>query len=78
VTEKGDKTRHVPFTEPTAQALRAWLEVALFVSLARGGSGALTRGGVAQMLQRRGKQAGVKGFHNAHSFRHFFAREFLQ
>ena len=49
----------------------------LFVNLGRGGSGALTPSGVAQMLHRRGEQAGVKGPHNAHSFRHFFAREFL-
>ena len=84
VTEKGNKTRQVPFTKSTAQALRDWLEVrpqdrgpAVFVNLGRGGSGALTPSGAAQMLERRGEQAGGKGPHNAHSFRHFFAREFL-
>lgn len=82
VTEKGDKTRLVPFTKPTSEALQAWLEVHpqspwLFVSLGSRAKGALSPNGVAQMLRRRAKQAGVRGKVNPHSFRHAFAREYL-
>ncbi len=84
IVEKGDKTRLVPFNPPTAEALRAWLEVRsqdqgpwLFVSLGPKARGRLSPGGVAQMLKRRAQRAGVKGPVNPHAFRHFFAREFL-
>jgi site-specific recombinase XerD len=82
VVEKGNKTRLVPFTKPTSEALQAWLEVHpqspwLFVSLGSRSKGALSPNGVAQMLRRRAKQAGVEGRVNPHSFRHGFAREYL-
>jgi site-specific recombinase XerD len=82
VTEKGSKTRLVPFTKPTSEALQAWLEVHpqspwLFVSLGSRAKGALSPNGVAQMLRRRAKKAGVEGRVNPHSFRHGFAREYL-
>ncbi|MCD6552447.1 MAG: tyrosine-type recombinase/integrase [Anaerolineae bacterium] len=83
VCEKGDKCRMVFFTEPTAEALRAWLEVrpdratdCVFVTLSHS-VGALTGNAVTQMLKRRAKQAGAKGPVNPHAFRHAFAREFL-
>jgi len=84
ITEKGDKARLMPFNPPAAKALRAWLEVRpqdcgpwVFVSLSTKVKGRLTPGGVAQMLKRRAKKAGVTGAVNPHSFRHFFAREYL-
>jgi len=86
VTEKGDKTRFVPFLTPTAEALRAWLAVRpqdqdrgpwMFVGLSPRARKGLTSNGVAQMLARRGRRAGVTGPVNAHSFRHGFARDFL-
>jgi len=84
VTEKGSKTRPAPFTEPTGMALREWLEVRprdkgpwLFVSLGNKAEGRLSPNGVAQMLKRRARLAGVEGRVNPHSFRHAFAREFL-
>jgi site-specific recombinase XerD len=83
VTEKGNKTRLVPFTKPTSEALQAWLEMHpqkgpwLFVSLGSRAKGALSSNGVAQMLRRRAEQAGIEGRVNPHSFRHALAREYL-
>jgi len=81
VTEKGNKTRLVAFTEPTAEALRAWLDVRpqnkgpwLFTSSK---AGRLSNRGISHMLNRRAKQAGVTGPHNPHAFRHRFAINFL-
>ena len=84
LTEKGSKSRLVPINPLTADAVRGWLAVrprdqgpALFVSLSTSKRGALTPGGVGQMLQRRARLAGVVGPVNPHSWRHFFAREYL-
>jgi len=84
VTEKRGKTRFVCFTEPTAEALRAWLRVRptdkgpwVFVGLGARAKGALTRSGVLQMLKRRAKRAGIEGPVNPHAFRHAFPRHFL-
>ena len=84
LTEKGSKARLVPINPLTADAVRAWLAVrpvdqgpALFVSLSMSKRGALAPGGVGQMLQRRARLAGVAGPVNPHSWRHFFAREYL-
>ena len=84
LVEKGDETRMVPFNPPTAEALKAWLEVRpqdqgdwLFVSLSSRAEGDLSVSGVEQMLKRKAKQAGITGTVNPHSFRHAFAREFL-
>ena len=83
VLEKGDKARAVFFTEWTAQALTAWLEVRpqdrgvwLFTSF-KGQSDKLTARGVSHMLTRRAKRAGVTGPCNPHAFRHGFARHYL-
>jgi len=85
-TEKGKKSRLVPFVSLTQEALEAWLEIRptdqgawLFVSQSLNPTvrGRLEPGGVIQMLKRRAKDAGVEGPCNPHSFRHFFAREFL-
>ena len=42
-----------------------------------GTGAALTTNGVAQMLKRRAKRAGVTGPVNSHAFRHGFARHYL-
>lgn len=83
VCEKGNKTRFVFFEEPTAQALVDWLEARpqdrgdwLFTSFG-GKSDKLTMRGVSHMLARRGKQAGCKGPHNPHAFRHAFAINYV-
>lgn len=84
LTEKGDKTRLVLFNPPTTEALKAWLEVRpqdrgpwVFVSLGNKASGGLSPNGVALMLRRRARRAGVTGPVNPHAFRHAFARAFL-
>jgi len=84
VTEKGGEPRAVFFGTQTAAALTAWLEVrprgegpGLFVSLGNKAEGGLSPNGVAQMLRRRARLAGVEGRVNPHSFRHAFARGFL-
>lgn len=84
VTEKGDKTRRVPFSEPTAAALRAWLAVRpesrenwLWLNMGRRGVSHLTADGIGEVLRRMKKRAGINGPCNPHSFRHGFAREYL-
>jgi len=86
VTEKGEKTRSVPFGRLTAAALRAWLDVrpsadtdAFFLSVGTWGKlrGPLETRGVSQMLNRRARRVGIEGPVNPHSFRHAFARDFL-
>jgi site-specific recombinase XerD len=84
VTEKRRKTRYIMFTEPTREALGAWLEVRpevpgnwLFVGLSSQKPGPLLSRGVWYMLSRRAKLAGVTGPHSPHSFRHAFAINFL-
>jgi site-specific recombinase XerD len=80
VCEKGQKERHVMFTQSTRRALAAWLEVKpkgehVFMRLK--GKGALTPNGLWQALNRRAKQAGVEGPVSIHDFRHTFARQYL-
>jgi len=84
LTEKGERTRRVPFTRTTARALQDWLDVRpqdkgpwLFVGLGNRAHDAVSPNGVARMLKRRAKQAGVTGPVNPHAFRHAFARDFL-
>ena len=79
VRGKGRKERVVMFSEVTAEALAAWLELRpdgwdeIFV----GTRGPLTPDGVRQVLRRLKRKAGVTGRCNPHSFRHAFAREYL-
>lgn len=84
LTEKGGKNRLVPFTETTAAALGAWLEVRpqdtgawFFVGIGSRAKSCFTPGAAVQMLKRRAKRAKVTGRVNPHAFRHMFAREFL-
>jgi site-specific recombinase XerD len=73
---KGDKIRDIPFGPKTGQALDRYLLVrrrhrlAALPQLWLGGRGApLTKSGIAQMLRRRGVQAGVGHVH-PHQLRH--------
>ena len=82
VTEKGNRSRRVYFTELTAEVIALYLAVrpaaktaSLFVSAKGGG---LTPAGIRMLLERIGERAGVQGRVNAHSFRHAFARNFLR
>jgi site-specific recombinase XerD len=79
VTGKGSRPRAVPFGSKTGTALDRYLRerskhrLADLPNLwlgARGGP--MTESGIAQMLRRRGAQAGVADLH-PHRFRHTFA-----
>lgn len=81
VTEKGDKTRTLYFTEITAALLAAWMAeraavVPIFYNLET--LKPLTTYGLRLILKRLAKRAGVEGRVNPHSFRHSFAREYLR
>jgi integrase/recombinase XerD len=82
VTGKGDKQRAIKFTYDTARALdryqreRAKHKMARVSALwlgVRGGQ--MTASGVYQMIERRGRDAGVEV--NPHKFRHTFSHVFL-
>jgi site-specific recombinase XerD len=82
VTGKGDRQRTVRFTYDTARALdryvreRAKQPMARVSALwlgARGGP--MTASGVYQMIERRGREAGVEV--NPHKFRHTFSHNWL-
>ena len=82
VTGKGDKRRTVRFTYGTARALdrysreRARHPMARVSALwlgVRGGQ--MTASGIAQMIERRGREAGVAV--NPHKFRHTFSHNWL-
>jgi site-specific recombinase XerD len=82
VTGKGDKRRPVPLGRDAATALhwyrgiRAKHHRANETWLWLGLKGRLTTNGVAQMLRRRGAEAGIDHL-NPHRFRHSFAHSFL-
>lgn len=87
LTEKGVKTRIVPFSAMTRDALIAWLQVRpgdtdtdwLFVNLAHHHKEIrLTEEALGETLRRLGKRAGATGVVNPHSWRHAFAREWLR
>jgi site-specific recombinase XerC len=78
VVGKGERVRVLPIGAKTVKALDRYLRVrrgelnALWI----GGKGAMTASGIAQMLRRRGKQAGIGHIH-PHQFRHTFAHRWL-
>jgi site-specific recombinase XerD len=83
VMGKGRRARAVPFGAKTADALRRYLRARLrhpkaettnALWLSR--QGALTPSGIAQVLERRGREAGVEDVH-PHRFRHSFANSWL-
>jgi site-specific recombinase XerD len=81
VREKFDKLRVVPFTALTSYLVERWCKVrplqaeTLFCTDDGGG---LTYWGLRQILRRLALRANVTGRWNAHSFRHFAAREYLR
>ena len=82
VMGKGRKGRAVPFGLKSADALRRYRRVrAVHASAAHprlwlGKQGPLTVSGLAQLLERRGLDAGVSDVH-PHRFRHTFAHTWL-
>lgn len=84
VTEKGDKSRFVFFSEHAREALRVWRDVWrdwefasdwVFVSCNTGEQ--LTVSGVNQLLKRLKKRSGVTGQTNPHAFRHGYAKDYI-
>ena len=81
VTGKGDKQRTVRFTYDTARALDRYLRERATHKMARAGAlwlgvrGPMTANGVYQVIERRGREAGVEV--NPHKFRHTFSHVFL-
>ncbi|MFC8619734.1 tyrosine-type recombinase/integrase [Micromonospora purpureochromogenes] len=83
VMGKGRRGRAAPFGAKTADALRRYLrarakhpKAATTGALWLGRQGAMTASGIAQMLERRGIEAGVPDVH-PHRFRHSFAHDWL-
>lgn len=82
VMGKGRRGRAVPFGRKTAQALDRYLRVR--AGYPNSGSdafwlgklGPMTNHGIADVVERRAKQAGIAGLH-AHRFRHTFAHQWL-
>ena len=79
VMGKGSRGRAVPFGSKTGTALDRYLRDRTGHKLAKlpdlwigGRGGPMTESGIAQMLRRRGAQAGVPDLH-PHRFRHTFA-----
>lgn len=82
VTEKGDKTRTIFFTQWTADVLKEWIDqrqpAARHLFYNAETFQPLTVSGLRGILKRLAKRAGVTGRVNPHSFRHCFAREYLK
>lgn len=82
VTEKGDRDRALFLSEMTIDALKLWLEYRptlnkknsdhLFVGQKRG---AIRYQALQHLLCKLASEAGIKERHNAHAFRHAFARD---
>jgi len=85
LTEKGKKTRIVPFSIWTRDAVARWLAVRpacdddwLFVTMGKRSYGeGLQPDGLKEILRRLKKRSGVTGRVNPHSIRHGFAREWI-
>jgi site-specific recombinase XerD len=82
VIEKGAKSRLIYWTAFTQRMAEKWIAIRqspsnrLFISM--NDSEPLTKSGVYQILKRLKKKSGVNGRVNPHSFRHNFARAYLQ
>ena len=81
VTGKGDKQRTIRFTYETSRALDRYQRERAKHKMARAGAlwlgvrGPMTASGVYQVIERRGREAGVEV--NPHKFRHTFSHVFL-
>lgn len=82
VTEKGRKTRSVPFKSFTAVLIQDWLDVrpghAAYVFPALDTGQKLTSNGLYQAMRRLGRRAGVQGRFNPHALRHAFSNGFYE
>lgn len=82
VVGKGRRGRAIPFGAKTADALRRYRRArerhphANLTAWWIGRKGAMTDSGIYQMLERRGRDAGVEGIH-PHRFRHSMAHDWL-
>lgn len=82
VLGKGRRPRLLHLGAQTVRAIDRYLRVrshhpkAHLPRLWVGHSGRLSDSGIAQMIRRRGEQAGIKGLH-PHAFRHLFAHDWL-
>lgn len=81
VTEKGRKTRVVPFDELTADALNEWMkarepEQALFYNIRT--RQPLTGDGVRTIIRRLALKNNITERHNPHGWRHLFAELYHQ
>jgi site-specific recombinase XerD len=83
VMGKGRRARSAPFGAKTADALRRYLrarakhpKASSTAALWLGRQGRMTPSGLAQMLERRGREAGVADVH-PHRFRHSMAHDWL-
>jgi len=83
VVGKGNRPRACPFGAKTAQALDRYLRVRAahrhaerIDALWLGGKGAMSESGFAQVVRRRGMQAGLGPLH-PHQLRHTFAHAWL-
>jgi site-specific recombinase XerD len=80
VVGKGSRGRSVPFGSKTGTALDRYLRErahhphADIAALWLGPKGPMSDSGIAQMIRRRGRQAGIDGLH-PHRFRHTFAHQ---
>jgi site-specific recombinase XerD len=83
VLGKGRRQRAAPFGNRTGEALRRYIRIRAKHPLAAttdalwlGRLGPMTDSGVRQMMERRGRQAGIEDLH-PHRFRHQFAHQWL-
>ena len=82
VMGKGRRPRSVPYDHDTAREIDRYLRVrkahphAALPWLWLGKKGRLTENGIAQLIRRRGREAGLEGLH-PHLFRHTFAHQQL-
>ena len=80
VVGKGSRGRAVPFGSKTGTALDRYLREraghphGALPALWIGSKGSMTDSGIAQMIRRRGREAGIDGLH-PHRFRHTFAHQ---
>lgn len=82
VVGKGDKERFVALDPYTVEALRIYLGTRTdeYPAVWIGRAGPLTRSGVLQMIERRARQAGIRGNVRrlVHAFRATFAKLYIQ
>ena len=83
VLGKGRRPRAAPFGAKTGDSLRRYIRVrgrhphAQLPEVWLGARGPMTASGIAQMLKRRGDEAGIPGRVHPHLFRHAFAHRWL-